>query len=344
MIFLRIKDIAKIANVSPATISLVINNKPGVSEDTRKKILKIVDQYGYKPSIVPKNDEIKGIIRFLKYKRQGYVVEQNGDFITKVIDGANRAAQELGYKIIMTNLTDEDFDKTMELIKNDPTDGIIFLGTEFTKDKNHIFDNISCPIIVVDNYMEFEAVDSVVMNNSDSVFQAIKHLDNLGHKDIGYLHSSFPISNFDQRKEGFKKSLNHLGLKVNKEYFFELTPTFEGSYNDMKELLKSGIELPTAIFSDNDTIAVGAMKALREYGIKIPEQLSIIGFDDISFCLMVDPPLSTIKIFKEKMGSVALERLVQKINNMDHTVQKIQIGADLVVRDSTGPLLNNLRI
>jgi LacI family transcriptional regulator len=332
---LKVKDIAKLANVSPATVSLVLNNKPGVSDDTRKKIYEILDKHGYSPTIVPKTEQLQGSIRFLKYKKHGLVVDQNGGFIASVIDGVDNEARKLGYSLVMTTLSPDNCNEVLQIVKNDCRDGIILLGTELNNQDLVFLNDINVPIVIVDNYFEFEEYDCVVMNNVDAVFKAVQYLVELGYKDIGYFHSSFVINNFAAREEGYKKALKLLGIEYKRENVFHLTPTLEGAYRDMQKILQTGAVLPSAVFSDNDTIAVGAIKALKEHGIKIPEQLSIIGFDDIPFCLMADPPLTTMRIFKEKIGALAVRRLIDKIKNNDTNIIKIQIGAELIIRGST---------
>ncbi|HEY5583191.1 MAG TPA: substrate-binding domain-containing protein [Ruminiclostridium sp.] len=125
------------------------------------------------------------------------------------------------------------------------------------------------------------------------------------------------------------------GFKIDQEYQIELEYTMEGSYRDMKKHLEQkDIVLPTAFFADNDIIAFGAMRALKEKGIKIPQDISIIGFDDMPFCEITSPRLTTVRVFKQEMGSIAVKRLVDIIEKKDSTIQKIEISTELIIRDS----------
>lgn len=332
---IRIKDIAKKANVSMATVSLVINNKPGVSKATRTKILSLIKETGYLPKLTKINaNEKQKSIRYLMYKKYGIVVDENG-FVASLTDGINLGAQELGYDVIITTVNEENKESMLDMALQDPKDGMILLGTELLSDDLKFLSRFKCPIVIVDNYFEFENYDSVVMDNVGAVYTAVRYLYNKGFSKIGHFESSLRTSNFVERKEGYLKALNKLGLEYKAQYTFKLKPTMNGAYEDMTKILESNPDLPKAIFSDNDTIAVGAMKAMAEFGIKVPQQVSIIGFDDIPFCRMIEPNLTTMKIFKEKIGEAAVRRLVEKIENNDDTVVKARVGAELIERQST---------
>ncbi|MHB8064941.1 MAG: LacI family DNA-binding transcriptional regulator, partial [Ruminiclostridium sp.] len=292
---IKIKQIAQKAGVSLSTVSLVINNKPGVKESTRSKVMDIINDYGYAANLYENKPSRKRAIRFLKYKSHGLVVDENG-FISSLIDGVNIGARELGYDVILTTINRNDAKSIFEIVNSDPKDGIIILGTEMDSADLTAFKDITTPIVIVDSYFEYEDYDCIVMNNIDGTFKAINFLYNKGFREIGHFESSVSINNFKERKEGYLNSLKSLGLTHKPEYTFRLESTMDGSYNDMIKILKKMPKLPEAIFSDNDTIAIGAIKALMEFNIKVPDDISVIGFDDIPFCTMINPPLTTIKI------------------------------------------------
>ncbi len=330
----KLSDVAEIANVSVATVSLVINNKPGVGEQTRKRILNILKELGYVPNLSKVDSyNIRKSIRFIKYKKHGLVVDENG-FISSLSDGVDIGAREQGYDVIVTTINQENKESVLSMIKEDQRKGIVLLGTELDSDDLSFFDDLTVPVVIVDSHFEFENYDCVVMNNIDATYKAIKHLYDKGFRQIGHLESSVHINNFSERKEGYLKALRKLGLENNPIFTFSLESTMEGAYRDMVKILETRPRLPEAIFADNDTIAVGAIKALKSFNINIPEQISIIGFDDIPFCLMIEPTLTTMKIFKEEIGSIAVKRLIQKIENNDKLIYKLQIGAELIIRES----------
>lgn len=333
---IRISEIAKFAGVSVATVSLVVNNKPGVGEATRKRILDIIKDSGYTPNLKQIDyANVDKSIRFLKYKKHGLVVDENG-FISSLSDGVDIGARELGYDVVITTINEDNKESILSLAKEDPRAGIILLGTELSSDDLNFLKDIKVPVVIVDSYFELEDYDCVVMNNIDASYKAVKYLFEKGYKEIGHFESSVIINNFSERKEGYRKALKKLGLEFKPEYSFSLESTMEGAYRDMVKILEKKPKLPQAIFSDNDTIAVGAIKALKEFKVKIPEQLSIIGFDDIPFCLMIEPTLSTMRIYKEEIGYLAAKRLIEKIEKNDTSIIKMQVGAELIERNSTG--------
>lgn len=197
------------------------------------------------------------------------------------------------------------------------------------------FTGINKPIILLDSYFKHEDYDFVLINNTSASYKATSYLINNNHREIGYLHSSVYINNFYYREQGFREAISDNNLEYNPDYVFELEPTLEGSYKDMKKLLKTRLNnLPTAFFADNDIIAFGALRAMKEFGLEIPEGISIIGFDDMPYCLISNPRLTTIRVFKQEIGRLAVKRLLEKINQKDGIIQKIEVATALVERDS----------
>jgi len=133
---------------------------------------------------------------------------------------------------------------------------------------------------------------------------------------------------------GFKKAINNKRLKLNENFIFYLESTIDGSYKNMLEILEKKPKLPTALFADNDIIASGAIKAMKEFGIKIPQDVSVIGFDDMPFCEMIDPPLTTVMVYKQRMGMIALKRLVERINEAPAETVRIEVNTTIVERKS----------
>jgi LacI family transcriptional regulator len=134
--------------------------------------------------------------------------------------------------------------------------------------------------------------------------------------------------------QGYFEALKEFNIPYNKDYHICLEPTMEGAYRDMAYRLGVNGDIPTAFFADNDTIAFGAMRALKEKGIRIPEDVSVIGFDDMPFCEITSPRLTTVKVYKQEMGSLAVKQLMKKLDGNDNVLQKILIDTELVIRDS----------
>jgi LacI family transcriptional regulator len=334
---IRIKDIAKAVGVSPATVSLVLNNKPGISEETREKILKKIEELGY--SYNRSNSRIlKSLsknIRFIVYKKHGKVV---GDtpFFSALIEGIEQEARDEGFNLLISYINEQSGDRQeiIQIIKETPVDGILLLATEMYPHDLLIFNSLTLPIVVLDSYLENKNMDFVVIANTEAIYSATVYLIQKGHREIGYLDSSVWIKNFDERREGYEKAIIQSGLTLKKRFILSLEPTLEGAYKEMKEILENGIELPTAFVAANDIIAFGAMKALKEAGIKIPDDISIIGLDDMPFCEISDPPITTLRVYKERMGKIAVKRLIERImNNVEERI-KIEVKTELIERKS----------
>jgi DNA-binding LacI/PurR family transcriptional regulator len=333
-LLIKNKEIAKKAGVSTATVSLVINNKPGVGDETRARVLEIISQMS--PCIdnkLPIPSTKTGSFRFIKYKKHGLVADDNG-FIDAIIDGVESESRSSGYDVIISMVTNENKEQVINEIINDPKDGLVILGTELESIDLALFKSLKCPMVVVDNILENDDFDCIVMNNKECMYKAVNFLYDLGFREIGHLQSSVEISNFTERREGYINSLAKLGLHFNPDFTFLMESTFSGAYRDMKSVLNQKVVLPKALVADNDTIAIGAIKALKESNIKIPEDISIIGIDDIPFSTMIEPSLTTIRIYKEHIGSIAVKKLVEKINNKDLPITKTLIGSKLVERSS----------
>lgn len=327
-----VKDIAAAANVSPATVSNALNNRKGVSDEIKRLVFKVAKDMGY----TNKSSMERNTIRFVIYKRHGYVVSDT-PFFSSLIEGIEKQCRSQGYELLVShvNTYDEDYKEMINSINSDYSSGIILLATEMVTEDLEMFQNVRVPVVLLDNYFKNSIYDSVLINNTDASYKATKYLIENGHTDIGYLHSSVHINNFHFRRQGYEDAMVEHGLKADERYQMCLEPTMEGSYRDMKIVLEgSNAVLPTAFYADNDIIAFGAMKALMEKGIRIPDDISIVGFDDMPFCEMTNPRLTTIKVFKQEMGSIAVRRLMQKMSGNDNIIQKIEVGTELVIRDS----------
>lgn len=158
------------------------------------------------------------------------------------------------------------------------------------EDDISVFSELNFPYVILDNDFPFKNLDSVAINNTLGTFQAVEHLVSMGHTKIGYLQSCIYINSFGERETGFSNALKQFGLKLNSDYIFRLDYSEEGSYRDFKHIISTGRELPTAFFTDDDTIAAGAMKAMFEAGISVPGDVSLIGYNDRPVCSVSSPP------------------------------------------------------
>ena len=333
---ITIKEIADKANVSTATVSMVINNKPGISLVTRERVLDIVRSLGYNPSPL-KNSGTKhnGTIQLTVYKKHSQVVADTA-FFEALIFGIETTARLNGYQLTIKSVSGDMLNTDLARAEwdDDTVEGILFLGTEMDRDDMLRVLKIDKPILVLDTYFLGICANYVVIDNINGVFMGVNHLIEKGHKNIGYLKSSVTIQNFIERYEGYVKAMNGSNFDINPEYTVPLNPTIEGAYRDMYSYLSKKPGVPTAFFADNDIIACGAMKAMKEAGIKVPQDISIIGFDDMPFCTIIEPTLSTIGVNKKMLGTLAVENLIGLIAGDNNYHAKTLLGVDLILRDS----------
>lgn len=324
-----IKQLSEMTGFSPATISNVLNKKKGVNKETAKIILQAAADAGYI------NDSKVTSIRLVIIRKHGRVVADT-PFFSALISGIENECRSNGYDTTILHLDqyDADYAQALEELLQDRTTANLVLATELNEEDVEPFKDTACPTVMLDCWFEAMNYDCVLIDNTDSVCNAATYLVRNGHTRIGYLKSNTQIQNFVFRELGYQRAMARAGLTINPDHIVPLSPSLDGSYLDMKSFLESHSDLPTAFCADNDNIALGACKALQEHGYKIPDDISVIGFDDMPFCKISTPPLTTIRVFKEEMGAMAVKRLVDIIKNSSTVKMKTQICTEFVERAS----------
>ena len=325
-------------NVSPATISMVLNNKPGISEATRKKVLEAAQKLGYDLSrhyaLLNQVNQEQHSIHFVFFKRSGIVVADT-PFFTELMEGITEACRNSKCTLkVSYHYYIEDFNKQVKNNGYLDSSGLILLGTEMKASDIEQFQTLGVPFVVLDCYYDEIQADFVLINNVQGAFLATKHLINFGHKKIGYLKSSIRIANFEERANGYFNALRKNGFDTSHPYVIELSPTANQGYEDMLHYLEQNPELATAYFADNDIIAAAAIRALSEKGLLMSKPLSIVGFDDMPFCQLMTPALSTMKVAKRSLATIAVNRLIEKLQFPTSNFRKISIATSLISRDS----------
>ena len=331
------KELAKILNLSEAAVSMALRNKQGVSTQTRRKVLEAAEKHGYNFT-KSKAKEKHQHITFVIYKHQGNIVGET-PFFSELFEGIETACTARQYRLQITYIHRHDkvSNKIDEIISSECA-GIILLGTEMQKEDFKHFEGLPIPLVVLDAYFDFLTHDCVLINNIQGALMATNYLIDLTGKQPGYLRSSYSVGNYDERADGFFKALRQHGMSDSKSIIHKLSPSSEGAYTDMHEIIKRNEKLASCYFADNDLIAIGAMKAFQRNGIKIPEDIAIIGFDNISMTAFIEPSLTTVHVPKKYMGEMAVKRLVEIINakakNMNLPPVKIEVYTELKKRKS----------
>lgn len=328
------KELAQKLNISAAAVSMALNDKPGVSKETRKRIKNAAEKYGYDFSKIKEREIQNGHILFVMYMKNGAIVTDN-QFFDEVYDGVKDACRKSGYKIKKLYIYDDEIESRMlEDIQYSDCIGLIILGTEISASELRHFKSLNIPMVLLDNYLEDFPCDCVLINNTQGACCATKYLIKKAKSQPGYLASSYPVNNFLERSEGFYKAIYSSGMSRRQSIVHKLTPSIDGAYNDMKELLDKGVSMADCYFADNDFIAAGAMKALQEYGYQIPKDIRIIGFDNLPLSRVLTPTLTTINVPKKAMGEEAVQRLVFRINNNKAPYTKTEMATELIDRYS----------
>ncbi|MDO4344801.1 MAG: LacI family DNA-binding transcriptional regulator [Eubacteriales bacterium] len=325
----NIKQISQITGFSPATVSNALNYKRGVNADTAAKVRRVAQDLGY----FEENRITK--IKFVVFKRTGDVVEDT-PFFPAMITGVEEECRSCGMETLLCYLDrrERNYKEQAKWLLNDKASAVIFLGTEMVDEDMELLRGMTSPFIMVDYWKEDMSFDGILINNADSARMATEYLIGKGHTEIGYLRGSFRIKPFRSRAVGYQTAMNKAGLPIQREYTITLSPTMDGAYADMKAYLSGHPKLPTAFFADNDMIALGAMKAMTECGIRIPEDASIVGFDDLSYSSISNPPLTTLRVPKHEMGRLAVRRLRDIMQDNNQVKVKTQVCTQFIERES----------
>lgn len=326
-----LQDIAKRAGVSKTAVSLVLNDKPGVSEEKREEVRRIAQACGY--HLPHRSPDKPRSIRFLKYQAKGYMVRQNGDFITRVIDGVESTARRHGYSLTMMNVQAENLEAMIPVINEAHDDGIIFLGTELEPEVAPLLRKLSAPLVVIDNEMRHLDQDVVVMDNEEAVCRAMQYLYDRGHRHIGHLTTTYAVPNLKARSRAYHQTLREFGLPDESAFAYR-APDDVHAYADALVQQIDPEHLPTAILADNDILAINLLLALEKLGKRVPDDISVIGIDDLAISAMTRPELTTIHLEKKRMGSAAVERLLSLIADRSQHPLKIMTSCWLVERHS----------
>jgi len=328
------KELAKMLSLSEAAVSMALRNKPGLSTETRKMVLEMADKHGYEFKTNVKTQKSSKHITFILYKRQGAVV---GDtpFFSLLSEGIETACSEADFKLqILYIHKHDDVQKKINDLNYSDCAGVVLLGTEMRLEDFQPFSKLQMPLVLLDVYFDAIEYDCVLINNEQGAFIATSYLISRTQKQPGYLRSSYCIGNFDERAEGFYKAVRKHGMSTSKSIVHRLTPSVEGAFADMMELLEQGEDLADCYFADNDLIAIGVMKALQNRGLKIPDDVAIVGFDDLPMASYLEPSLTTIHVPKKYIGEAAVKRLIEIMGAKNHLPVKIEVSTKLKKRRS----------
>lgn len=325
-----IKDVAELAEVHPSTVSRVINGNPRISEKTKNKVLLIIKKLGYTPN---------AIARGLKTKRThtlGMLIPDiTNPFFAEIARGVEDAANKNSFNVILCN-TDDKLKKErtyLDILKEKRVDGLI-LGTAHTKDDSILeLEKNNFPYILVSRNIEELDKNCIIIDDVVGGIMATEYLIRLGHQRIAHISGPLKVRAAIDRVDGYKNALKKYQIEYKEELIEEGDFRIKGGYQAMKKFLDLS-KPPTAIFAANDLLALGAMQAIQKKKFHIPEDFSIIGFDDIRVASFVYPPLTTIRQPMLEMGILAVKMLLKIIEEGEFNQRRIILQPKLIIRES----------
>jgi len=327
-----IKEVAKRANTSIATVSRVINNSSYVKEETRQKVLQAIRELNYQPLTrqpVVRENQFIGLV----------VPDVSNPFFGKMARGLADAAGKFGYSITLCNIDGicgGEHDYLLDLIEN-RVDGVIYASSHRIREVIKRARQKKIPLVMLDREIKYADINTVTIDNNYGAFVATEHLISLGHKKIAFIGGpkNFQIS--EQRRIGYEKALEKYGLSYDEELVYTGIFTMESGFKAMKQLLEDKKSF-SALIAANDLMAIGAINCLNQHGISVPDDVSVVGFDDISIASTMEPKLTTVAYPIERISERSLELLMKQISNEDMSPEKITLFPKLVVRGSTKSL------
>jgi len=345
-----IKDVATQADVSVGTVSRVFNNHSNVTDEIRQRVLKVASELGYygrstpDTTARPSGRSLKEI-GFLYYSNLDMSIDGNvgvNPFWSHILHGAENEARKSNMKMTYRTICDVSHSPQLLLstIYDMKLGGILLVGpTEPEMIK--VIQTAKLPLVLVDNYVPRLSVDAVLCDNFEGARQAVEYLIHAGHSQIAFiggptLEGPRPINEvytIERRAAGYRTALLDAGIPVRYELYESGDLTSEGGYNACQRLLAKGASF-SALFCANDATAIGALKALRDAGCRVPEEVSLVGFDDLDTALYLSPALTTVRVNKEALGSTAVKNLLARAADMDAVSVISLLEVELVERDS----------
>jgi len=333
-----IREIAKMAGTSPSSVSLVLNNKPGVRSEMRKQIQQVLLENGYTLKKPGEQFREKKNICFIYYKSTNWIANRKDNFLPRVLEGIERGCAANNCSVYILNTDYSNVSKTLSSIQQDEADGIIFLGTEYAHGSEKLLVPKQVPFVCIDRYFDEEPIESINIDNIGSMYTTIRHLMELGHRRIGYLTGDLESGAIRHRNQIFRQVMERLGLDVQPEHIVCMSVLREEAEISMETYIKQQKDLPTAYVTCNDVIAMAAIGMLKRAGYSVPDDISIVGFDNSGICDMVFPGITTVHANLEGMGEMAVGRLLSLMENNEQDVLKTTIGTKLICRGTTAPV------
>lgn len=325
-------DVAKLAGVAPITVSRVINRSGYVSEETRKRVEAAVDQLGYVQNSVARS------LRSNRTNTIALIVSDiTNPFFTSLARGVEDTASDAGYNVFFCNTDEliEEEEKYTQVLLQKQVDGFLLVPAHSSPHSIRLIQKHKIPLVIIDRWVPEVTVDSVRCDSEGGSFQLVRLLLSLGHRNIAMISGPKDVSTSIDRVNGYRKALEEAGLPFN-ETNVQYGEFIQSSGYELTKRVLALKPRPSAIFGANNFIAIGILKALNDSGIKVPDDISVVGFDDLPERLVVSPFLTVASQPSYEMGCQATRLLLDRLTHILQDEQRqIILPTDLIVRCST---------
>ncbi len=339
-----IKDVAKMANASVAAVSMSLNNRPGIGDEKRRKIIEVAKKTGYQPSLVA-----KALVNKRSYLIGLIIKDISDHFFAELAKGVEDTAKKYGYSTILcttggNSKTQEDY---FDILRSRGVDGII-ISTVVAEDPHIEFlIDEKIPFVCINRIPLIPSLkkkaEYIIMDNYSAGYKGVEHLWKLGHDKIAIITGSLNASNAIDSLKGSKAALKKIGIKMPKRYIKEGTYSYREACLICERLLKSK-NPPTAVFAHDDNMALGAREAILRSGLAIPKDMALMGIDNIKTGALAGIELTTISQKKYEMGAMGVKILVNRIEErVPRMVEKIVLDAELIIRNTCGYYIHGYR-
>lgn len=328
-----LRDIARVTGLSVNTISRALNGKPDVNPETRQRVEDTARQLGYVPnsiarSLVGGHSCTIGLI----------IADLQNPFYSKVAQGVEEAARIEGYSTILVNTNENENDerKAVQVLRSKRVDGMLIHPTQ--GDSEHILQlrKDGVPFILINRHFDEVVPDYIINNNTKGAYLATRHLLELGHRNILHITGPDRISSVRERIVGFKQALSEFNVPFDPAMIIHTRLDMQSCYETTLKAFRSGCK-STALYTYSDLLAIGSLRALRELNLRVPEDISLVGYDDIDFAAFLEVPLTTVRQQMYEIGRQAVHLLIKIIHDRSYEPGKYRVVLDpeLVVRRST---------
>lgn len=327
-------DVAKRAGVSMMTVSRVINNSGYISQETRQRVEQAISDLGYVPNALARS------LRFKQTKTLALILTDiTNPFFTTVARGVEDAASEQGFSVMFCNTDESQADEAeyLNVIVQKQVDGVLLVPAESAPDSARFLRERNVPFVVLDRRIRGDEVDNVRGDSEQGAYDLTRHLLSLGHRRIGMLSGPSIVTTAADRVAGFRRALVEAGVPVDDHLILEGSYSLDGGYTLAEQMLRLDPH-PTALVAANNFIAIGALRALRAAGLRVPHDLSLVAFDDLPASMVIDPFITVVSQPAYEMGQKATALLLERLaGDGPDTPQEIILPTQLIVRESSGP-------